>query len=88
MSAIETMQTTKVFMNGRSQAVRIPVEYRFDEEELFVNKIGDTLMLTPKSLLKNPLRQGASMVSEDFMADGRPDEVAAVREDPLSYKEY
>lgn len=81
MPAIETLQTTKVFMNGRSQAVRIPAEYRFEEDELFINKIGDTLMLTPRSSLIYTLRQGAAMVPEDFMADGRPDEIAAVREE-------
>ena len=61
--------------------MRIPAEYRFDEDELYINKIGDTLMLTPKSLLAYTLRQGAAMVSEDFMADGRPDEIPAVREE-------
>ncbi len=68
-------------MNGRSQAVRIPAEYRFEEDELFINKIGDTLMLTPKSSLMNTLREGAALVPEDFMADGRPDEVPSVREE-------
>ena len=81
MPVFETVQTTKVFMNGRSQAVRIPAEFRFEEDELFVNKIGDTLMLTPKSSLIHTLKQGASMVSEDFMADGRPDEISASREE-------
>ena len=80
MQAVETIQTTKVFMNGKCQAVRIPVEYRFDEEELFINKIGDTLMLTPVSSLRYTLRQGASMVSEDFMADGRGKEYPSTRE--------
>ena len=74
------IMTTKVFMNGRSQAVRIPVEYRFDESELFINKIGDTVMLTPKSSLIKTMRQGIDMVSDDFMQDGRPDEVTAFRE--------
>lgn len=81
MAALDTIQTTKVFMNGRSQAVRIPAEYRFEEDELFINKIGDTLMLTPKSSLVNTLRQGAAMISEDFMADGRPEEITTVREE-------
>ena len=81
MPASETIMTTKVFMNGRSQAVRIPVEYRFEEDELFINKIGNTLMLTPRSSLVHTLWQGAAMVSEDFMADGRPDEMVAVREE-------
>ncbi|MBR0463905.1 MAG: AbrB/MazE/SpoVT family DNA-binding domain-containing protein [Clostridia bacterium] len=78
---MEASQTAKVFMNGRSQAVRIPAEYRFEEDEVFVNKIGDTLMLTPKSSLSSTLKRGASMISEDFMADGRPEEIPAVREE-------
>lgn len=81
MPVLEKAKTTKVFMNGRSQAVRIPVEYRFEEDELFINKIGNTLMLTPMSSLKYSLKQGAAMVSEDFMTDGRPDEIPAVREE-------
>ncbi len=80
MARPETAQTARVFMNGRSQAVRIPAEYRFEEEELFVNKIGDTLMLTPRSSLADTLRRGAAMIPEDFMADGMPEEIPAVRE--------
>ena len=80
MPVSDTMKTAKVFMNGRSQAVRIPAEYRVEESELFINKIGDTLMLTPVSSLKYTLRQGAEMVSEDFMADGRPNEIRTSRE--------
>ena len=41
------METTRVFTNGRSQAVRIPKEYRFAVDEVYINKIGDTVMLTP-----------------------------------------
>ena len=81
MSTLETLQKTKVFMNGRSQAVRIPAEYRFEENELFINKIGDTLLLTPVSTLASTLRQGASLVSDDFMEEGRPDEIPARREE-------
>ena len=32
------MEIAKVFTNGRSQAVRIPKEYRFDVDELYINK--------------------------------------------------
>ena len=75
------IQTTRVFMNGRSQAVRIPAEYRFEEDEVFINKIGDTLMITPKSALVGSLRHGASLISDDFMENGRPEEIPAVREE-------
>ena len=31
-------QTAKIFMNGRSQAVRLPKEYRFDTDEVYITK--------------------------------------------------
>lgn len=77
----ENMHTTKVFMNGRSQAVRIPAEYRFEEDELFVNKIGDVLILTPVSAMAKTLEIGTSLIPDDFMEDGRPEEIPSVREE-------
>lgn len=44
------MTTAKIFENGRSQAVRLPKECRFSEDEVFVNKIGEIVMLIPKSI--------------------------------------
>jgi antitoxin VapB len=35
-------QTAKIFMTGRSQAVRLPVEFRFDVEEVFIRRDPDT----------------------------------------------
>lgn len=81
MARTAKMQTTRVFMNGRSQAVRIPAEFRLEEEEVFVNKIGDTIMITPRSSLADTLRLGADLVSEDFMENGRPSEIPAAREE-------
>lgn len=31
-------QTAKVFLNGRSQAVRLPAEFRFDSDEVYIRK--------------------------------------------------
>lgn len=42
------MMTAKIFKNGRSQAVRLPKEYRFSDDEVVVNKIGDVILLMPK----------------------------------------
>ena len=36
------MNTAKLFMNGRSQAVRLPVNFRFDCEEVYIRKDPDT----------------------------------------------
>lgn len=40
-------QTAKLFINGRSQAVRLPVAYRFDTQEVFIRKdpvTGDVIL--------------------------------------------
>ena len=75
------MQTTKVFNNGRSQAVRIPKNYRFDVEEVFVNKIGDTVMLTPITKLGETFDIGAALLTDDFLAEGLPEDIPTEREE-------
>jgi antitoxin VapB len=35
-------QTAKLFMNGRSQAVRLPAEFRFEGKEVFIRRDPDT----------------------------------------------
>ncbi|SEA96452.1 antitoxin [Rubrimonas cliftonensis] len=39
--------TAKVFMSGRSQAVRLPKAYRVDAAEMTIERVGDTLVLRP-----------------------------------------
>ncbi len=39
--------TAKVFQNGRSQAIRIPKEFRMEDSEVLIEKIGDTLIIKP-----------------------------------------
>ena len=42
------MQTARIFNNGNSQAVRLPKEFRFDEDEVIIKKVGDMVILLPK----------------------------------------
>lgn len=65
------MQSVKVFMSGNSQAVRLPKEYQVDEEELYINKIGSTIILLSK---KNPwevFEKSLNEFSDDFLSSGR-----------------
>ncbi len=39
--------TAKLFMHGRSQAVRLPKEFRFEGTEVRVSKVGDKVVLEP-----------------------------------------
>ena len=74
------MNTTTVFKNGRSQAVRIPKEYRFDEKEVAINKIGDAVLITPKKSKWTNFLLGIDLFSEDFMKNGRNSQHAQKRE--------
>lgn len=63
------MNTAKLFTNGRSQAVRLPKEYRFDEDEVVINRVGDTVVLYPKSSGWSSLLNASGRFTDDFMAD-------------------
>ena len=73
------MSMTKPFMSGHSQAIRIPKEYRLPDEDVFVNRIGNTITLTPRSMLWDSFEHGLQMFTDDFMADGRMEEVGTER---------
>lgn len=75
------MMTAKIFENGRSQAVRLPKECRFNTDEVAVNKIGDIVMLIPKTNKWNSFVQAIDMFSDDFFSEGRTDNIMQERED-------
>ena len=41
------MKTAKVFRNGQSQAVRLPKEFRFEDDQVFVKRMGSAVVLIP-----------------------------------------
>lgn len=45
------MQTAKLFKNGRSQAVRLPAEFRFEGDEVLIRRDPDTgdVILSPRN---------------------------------------
>lgn len=77
------MDKAKLFMNGRSQAVRLPREYRFEGEEVFVKRVGNAVVLLPRRESWRTLYESLGEFSEDFMEDrGQP--TSQVRdEDPF-----
>ena len=42
------MDTAKLFLNGRSQAIRLPKAYRFEGTEVYIKKIPEGVLLLPK----------------------------------------
>ena len=65
------METAKIFENGRSQAVRLPKQFRFDVDEVVVQKLGEAVILVPKEALWQTFMEGLDGFTEDIFDDGR-----------------
>lgn len=63
------MDIAKIFENGRSQAVRLPKDYRFKDSEVFVKKINDIVLLIPKDSAWKTLESSLKYFSDDFLSD-------------------
>jgi antitoxin VapB len=74
------MDTAKLFVNGQSQAVRLPKEYRFSGNEVYIRKVGRTVMLFPKENAWETFLDSLDTFTDDFFADGRNQDVQAPRE--------
>ncbi|MBW1695339.1 MAG: antitoxin [Deltaproteobacteria bacterium] len=61
------MQTAKIFMNGRSQAVRLPKGFRLPGNDVFINKIGNIVILIPKDDPWSSFVNSLDQFTDDFM---------------------
>ena len=60
------MLTAKLFTNGSSQAVRLPKEVRFNGTEVYVQKVGSSLMLVPKEKAWETFMEGIDSFTDDY----------------------
>jgi antitoxin VapB len=67
---ISIMRTAKLFRNGRSQAVRLPKEFRFEGEEVNIRRAGKRVILEPRKRRQWPKGYWKSWgkVPDDFQA--------------------
>jgi antitoxin VapB len=65
------VNTAKLFVNGQSQAVRLPKEFRFEGTEVYIKKIGSAVILFPKDRQLDIFLSGLLGFSDDFMQSGR-----------------
>jgi antitoxin VapB len=67
------IKTAKLFQNGRSQAVRLPVEYRFEGSEVFVRRDpnnGDVILSRRPESWKDFFSLVDSLnIPQDFLAN-------------------
>ena len=65
------MKIAKLIKTDQNQMLEIPEEYSLAEEEVIINKIGEMLMITPKSKAEDEFLAGVVSFTDDFMSDGR-----------------
>ena len=62
-------RTAKVFMTNRSQAVRLPKDYQFSTDEVFIRKDGEDVILSPRPRDWRVYLGTAPVASDAFMND-------------------
>lgn len=62
-----TMETAKLFKNGKSQAVRLPKEFRFRGDSVFIRRIGEAVILLPQNYGWDSMFNALKQFSPDFM---------------------
>jgi len=74
------MKTAKLFINGRSQAVRLPKEYQFSGNDVIIQKVGDAVILIPHEKSWEVFLHGLNNFTNDFMQNGRNQGIDQERE--------
>lgn len=60
-------KTAKIFNTNRSQAVRLPKEFRFNTSEVFIRKHGEEVILSPRPSSWSEYLNSDGIASSDFM---------------------
>jgi antitoxin VapB len=88
VAAVNKPPTAKVFMHGRSQAVRLPKEFRLPGKEARVSRIGNKVVLEP---IEKKIDVDAFFVrldelgARDFLVEGPPDDRPSEPDNSLSF---
>ncbi len=64
-----SVQVAKLFFNGRSQAVRLPKQFRFEGNEVYIRKAGNEVILSSTKPSWNNFFKQSSVFSSDFLSE-------------------
>jgi len=62
-------RTAKVFLNNRSQAVRLPKDFQFSTSEVFIRKEGSDVVLSPRPADWSSYLDEGPVASAEFMQE-------------------
>jgi len=63
------MKTAKLFQNGQSQAVRLPKEFRFSGDQVYIKRVGNAVVLLPYTETWDALIDSLDLFSDDFLVE-------------------
>jgi antitoxin VapB len=63
------METAKIFQNGKSQAVRLPKEFRFNSDRVYIKRVGNAVVLLPYQSPWGSLLDSLDQFPDDFMQE-------------------
>jgi antitoxin VapB len=63
------MQTAKLFQKGENQVVSLPKEFHFDNDRVYIKRVGNAVVLFPYSATWEPLVASLALFSRDFMSE-------------------
>ena len=76
------MKTARLFKNGGSQAVRLPKEFQFEGEFVYIKQLGNAVVLLPQVDPWQSLEDSLDQFSKDFMTS-RDQPEQEERKDPF-----
>ena len=75
------MERAKIFQSGRSQAVRLPKQFRFSGSEVFVKRVGKAVVLLPTDDAWDSLAESLDLFSDDYMVERQQPSAQQPREE-------
>lgn len=60
------MKSARLFRNGQSQAVRLPKEFRFDGDLVYIQRVGNAVVLLPVDAPWHTLFDSLGRFTDDF----------------------
>lgn len=77
------MTTAKLFQTGRSQAVRLPKQFRFEGKEVRIRRFGLGVLLEPANIDIDAWFAALDRYETPFMTEGRDQPPAQERDELL-----
>ncbi len=75
------MDRARLFQNGGSQAVRLPLGFRLPGTEVYIKRVGKAVVLIPIENSWDTLWDSLGQFPDDFFAEGREQPPLEQRED-------